>query len=290
MPGDRPGERIEVVSPDLSRLELLPPDDPAPPGRPMPRTLALGAAGACVLAGGLTALWTAGFVLDQFARSTALGWLTLAVAVCGFALLLAGLVRELRGLWALHRVDRLRRALAGGDAGDIVAAAREWLDRVPDGQALRPAIDAVNDPDAILALLRSGPADAARRGADALGRRAARQAVAALAAAPSPALATAVVAWRGTRLVREVAELYGVRPGLLATVGLLRRTALSASLVGTAELAVNAATHALLSSPLLAHALGDVAGAGVAARRLLVLARAAAAACDPLTPPHETGS
>jgi hypothetical protein len=39
---------------------------------------------------------------------------------------------------------------------------------------------------------------------------------------------------------------------------------------------VNAATHAMVSHPLLRHVAGDVAGAGVAARRMIVLARAAA--------------
>ena len=280
------GERIELVSPDLARLDLTPaPDEPPPVRRRPPSSLALGLAGSVVLAGGLAVLWTAGFVQDQFARSSWLGGLTLAVAAAGFGLLSVGLARELAGLRRLHRVDRLRSDLHSGDAARVVDAARRWVRLLPDGAALREAVDAINDPDAVLALLSSGPAAQHRRAADALGRRAARQTVAALAAAPSPALATALVAWRGTRLVREVAEVYGVKPGAVATLGLLRRTALSASLVGTAELAVNAATHALLSSPLLAHALGDVAGAGVAARRLLVLARAASAACDPTTPP-----
>jgi putative membrane protein len=46
---------------------------------------------------------------------------------------------------------------------------------------------------------------------------------------------------------------------------------------------VNAATHAIIAHPLLRHLAGDVAGAGVAARRMIVLARAAAAACSPLS-------
>jgi putative membrane protein len=46
--------------------------------------------------------------------------------------------------------------------------------------------------------------------------------------------------------------------------------------------AINSATRAVLSNPLLQHLAGDVAGAGVAARRMVVLARAAAAACSPM--------
>ena len=70
----------------------------------------------------------------------------------------------------------------------------------------------------------------------------------------------------------------------MGTVALLLRTALSATMVGATELAANAAAHAVLSHPLLAHVAGEMAGAGVAARRMTMLARAAAAACDPVPP------
>ena len=143
-------------------------------------------------------------------------------------------------------------------------------------------MDAINDPDAILALLRAGPAATLRAQADALGRMAALQSVAGVAAMPSPALAGLFVAWRGLRLIRQVAALHGLKPGFLATVGLLRRTALSAGAVAGMEIAANTAAHALLSNPLLQHVAGEMAGAGVAARRMVVLARAATVACSPV--------
>jgi putative membrane protein len=93
-----------------------------------------------------------------------------------------------------------------------------------------------------------------------------------------------LVAWRGVRLVRQVAGLYGMRPGVIGTLGLLRRTALSAGMVAGSEVAINAAAHAILSNPLLTHAFGEMAGAGVAARRMVLLARSTAAACSPLPP------
>jgi putative membrane protein len=88
--------------------------------------------------------------------------------------------------------------------------------------------------------------------------------------------------------VRQVAALYGMRPGLFGTLSLLRRTMLAAGLVAGSEAAINAAAHAILSNPLLAHALGDMAGAGVAARRIILLARATAAACNPLAGVRDT--
>ena len=256
---------------------------------PVPRTSGamLALAGVAVLVVGLAALETANFVAAQFDRAPWLGWLTLAVAVLGFGLLFAAVGRELRGLYVLGRVDSLRAALASGDAHRIHKAARRWATSLPEAPALVVAIDAANDPDAILALLRAGPVAGLRARSDALGRTAAFQMAAGIAATPAPALAVLLIAWRGVRLIRQVAALYGMRPGLLGTLGLLRRSMLAAGLVAGSEAAVNAAAHAVLSNPLLAHVFGDMAGAGVAARRMILLARATAAACSPLPPPDE---
>ena len=90
------------------------------------------------------------------------------------------------------------------------------------------------------------------------------------------------VGWCGVRVIRQVAALHGLRPGIMGTLSLLQKTALAAATVAAAEIAVNAATHAIVSHPLLRHLAGDVAGAGVAARRMIVLARAAAVASSPI--------
>lgn len=283
-PAPRPTPFIEFEDAPAPRLEPEPATDALPPERGGWGTGALALAGLAVLALGLAGLSVGNFVADQFGRAAWLGWVTLGVAGLGFGLLGAGLWRELRALSGLRRVDGLRTAMASGDAAQVMDAATAWAGLVEGGDAVRPALRAVNDPDAALALLRAGPGRALRDRADRLGRVAAVQAVAGIAAIPSPALDVVFVAWRGVRLVRQVAALYGVRPGLVATLGLLRRTATAATLVGAAGLAGNTAAAAMLSHPLLAHVLGDAAAAGVAARRLVVLARAAAAACDPLPP------
>lgn len=275
--------RIEREDAPAARLDPVPVELAVTPSRISTAGLLL--AGSGTLGLGLAALGAANFVADQFARAAPLGWLTLGVAGAGFGLLGAGVWRELRGLLVLRGVDRLRADLGSGVPSRIGDAARSWIEGLPEGAGpVAEAIRGANDPDAVLALLRAGPVAALRGSADALGRRAAVQMVAGIAAMPSPALDVALVTWRGLRLVREVAALYGVRPGLLGTVSLLRRTALSATLVGAAEIAANTAASLALSNPLLGHALGELAGAGVAARRMTVLARAAAAACDPVPP------
>ena len=271
---DAPAPRLEAVAPELPIMDPSPPRSPA--------VLAL--SGVAILGFGFAALMAGNFVMDQFARSAWLGWATLGVVAAGFGLVGAGIWRELRALLALRRVDHLRADLQSGDASRVAAAALAWATIAPGGPDMLPALRAVNDPDAMLRLLRAGPSQALRDGAERLGRTAAVQTVAGIAAMPSPALDVLLVGWRGVRLVRQVATLYGVRPGLMGTVSLLRRTALSATMVGATELAANAAAHAVLSHPLLVHVVGEMAGAGVAARRMTVLARAAAVACDPVPP------
>ncbi len=278
-----PAPRIEQESAPAARLEAEPLPVPIDLVAP-PTTISLFLAGAAVLGVGLAGLETANFVVAQFARSTTLGWLTLAVAAAGFGLMGAGVLRELRGLILLQRVDHLRRDFAGEDLSRLRRAARAWLHRLPDPSPVLPAIEAADSEAAIMALLRAGPVATLRARTDSLSRTAAVQVFATSAAIPSPLLDGLLVAWRGLRLIRQVAELHGMRPGLLATLSLVRRTALSAAMVVSTDVAVSAALQAVATHPLLRHLAGDVAGAGVAARRMLLLGRAAAAACSPVPP------
>ena len=68
------------------------------------------------------------------------------------------------------------------------------------------------------------------------------------AISPSPGLDALVFAWRGVRLVRQVAALHGLRPGLAGTLALLRRTLQDAAMVAATDVAVDAAARALLSN------------------------------------------
>ncbi len=277
-------EPFLLLEPDMApRLEPLPtvPPMPVPARRSRLPPAVLGAG---VLALGLPALWAAWVVSALFDRAAGLGWIGLAVVLVGFGLIGTGIGREVRGLMALRRVDRLRAELASGETERVAAAARRWVADLPEHMALLPALAAADTAELVLALLRAGPGMRLLEGADALGRTAAFQAGAIVAATPSPALDALTVGWRGLRLVRQVAALHGMRPGLAGTLALLRRTAMAAASVAATQFAVNAAAHAIVSHPFLRHLLGDVAGAGVAARRMLVLARAAAAACSPLPP------
>jgi uncharacterized membrane protein YcjF (UPF0283 family) len=239
-------------------------------------------AGAAILGIGIPVLWALWLVSGLFDRWGTLGWAGLVIFACGLGLIGVGMGRELRGLSALRRVDQLRAEFASGEAERVQRAARRWLQGLPQHSGILPALAAADTPETVLALLRSGPAQALQDATEILGRTAALQSVAIVAATPSPAMDVLTVGWCGVRLIRQVAALHGMRPGIMGTLSLLQKTALAAATVAAAEIAVNAATHAMVSHPLLRHLAGDVAGAGVAARRMIVLARAAAVACSPI--------
>ena len=273
--------RFELEDVPVPRLEpeLLPVVEEPRAGM---GSAALALAGVSVLGVGLALLSTGNFVADQFTRASWLGWTTLAVAAGGAGLIGSAIWREMSFLRRLDAVDTLRTELA--DPMRAKAAARRWLHSLPHSADVLPAIEATDSPEAITALLRAGPDRVIVEQAQALGRAAAVQVLAVTAAVPSPTLDGVVVTLRGVRLVRQVAQLYGYRPGTIGTIALLRRTLFSGVFVTGTNVAVDTLVKAAVSNPALQHLVGDVAGAGVAARRMIVLARATAAACSPVSP------
>nr|WP_246419765.1 DUF697 domain-containing protein [Neoroseomonas alkaliterrae] len=133
--------------------------------------------------------------------------------------------------------------------------------------------------EAACALVESKVLAPIAQDAAALGRHAAMQAFAVTAISPSPALDALVFGWRGIRLVRQVAALHGFRPGIAGTLALLRRVAMDAATVAATDVAVDAMVRGLLSSRVAEHVAGEAAAGAVAARRMILLARAADEAC-----------
>jgi putative membrane protein len=272
-PGEKPAPRLDFGW-EQQVAPALPPREP-----PRASALTLAAGGVAVLLVGLSLLDVANFVADQFARAAWLGWTTLAVAVAGYGLIAWAALRELRGLWSLAAVDRARDAFARGDYVAARKATLDWAARTPAAAPSLGALRGANDLDTLTALLEAGPLAELDRAAAAAGRNAAAQAFAATAVVPSPALDAVFFAWRGVRLVREVAVIHGLRPGIAGTLALLRRAVFDAGTVAVADVAIDAATRAIVTNPLLEKVAGEAGKGAVAARRMLMLARAAGRAC-----------
>lgn len=248
------------------------------PAAPRWSSAALAGAGAALLVLGFSLLEAGNFVAAQFARAAWLGWVTLAVAAGGFGLVFAAIARELRGYLGLRSVDRARAAFARNDAAALRAELATWQARLPPGRT-RPGALTDTPIDAMAALVEAKTLAPIAQDAAALGRAAAMQAFAVTAVSPSPAADALIFAWRGLRLVRQVAALHGLRPGFAGTLALLRRVAVDAATVAATDVAVDAAVRGLLSSKLAEHVAGEAAAGAVAARRMMLLARAADEAC-----------
>lgn len=244
--------------------------------------LTMGAVALLVLIVGLAGLELAGYIAGQFAVAQWLGALTLALVLGAGGVMLWAVLREWRGYAALGHVDRLRRGLLSQDITTARRAAEDWLRALGEDAAARQVVGGAADAATLRALLRSGALRRLEQESAAAGRAAALQVMAATAVSPWPGLDGVIVVWRGFRLVGQIAQIHGMRPGTLGTLRLFRRVVLDAAGVAAADVAVAAVTEAVFNSPLGGALAGQATGSAIAARRMLRLAFATAQACRPL--------
>ncbi len=276
----RPGAAAAVGA-DWNPRDLAVPPVPA-------RSTSYAVAGLGVLAGSWVLLSAYTAVVDAFARSTALGGVTLGLYLTGFSLLLYAVFREWRSLHELHRVDALRAALDSSTA-ELEPTRRlcgPWLDRlvvrVPDAALAAAGLRESGDLPQLRAVLRSRLAQPLAIATRRIGLKAATEGSALVAVSPHASWDGVIVAWRGLRVIRQVAQLYGLRPGPAVTVALLRRVAQAAVETAATDLmSQTAADHLLGSVPVIRH-LAAIPGASVAGIRLYRLAGVVGRACSPM--------
>lgn len=244
--------------------------------------LFVGAVALVLLLVGLAVLELANFIGDQFARATWLGIVSIAALAPAAVVLVWSIFREWRSYAALAHIDATRRGLASQDVSVVRRHAERWMEALGVSADARRVVCNASDAATLRDLLRAGPlADVNERTA-AAGRTAAVHVLAGTAVSPWPGLDGVIVIWRGFRLVRQVAQLHGYRPGIVGTIALFRRVAVDAGAVAAVDVAVSSAAEAILNSPLAGGLAGQTAGAAVAARRMLRLAFATAESCRPI--------
>jgi putative membrane protein len=294
-PAPLPTETIErPLDPGFIDTINAPPQAVAVVVPAVPPSIGLGAlgwigTGLGILVVGGSLLSLLGFVVDQMARSSALGWATLATVAAGVLAVLYGVGREIRSYRRLTRVDRLR-SLLRPPAVPVEIARTEctaWLqlvaDKLADPGSVRLAMNGCTTTDEVRAMLAHRAIEPLREQATAIGARAASQGAAMVAIIPSPALEGLAAGLRSLKLIREIASLYGLRPGVSVTLGLMRRaTVMAATVYGVNEMAAAAAAHFLADAPVLRSIASAAPGAGITARRIYLLAQTVAEACSPL--------
>lgn len=271
----------DATPPHPSALTPDPEHDPETDGEPVEPVLAAGGnravgwllGAALVLFFGSIGLDTVTFLAAQWRGHVLLGaFFSLAVlALTGSAMVL--LLRERRRLGRLDDRDTLRREAARLQRDHTFGEAQALLARVPPLAAGDPAVEAalarfherirepLGDPEilalygdqvlpilddrAMRAIVRNGAAVALLTGLS-----------------PLAWLDALLFLWRNGRMIREVAEVYGLRPGLAGSLILTRRSLQGLAMAGVTELAADAATDALGDS--VATIVAARAGQGIA--------------------------
>ncbi|MBB4265701.1 TIGR01620 family protein [Roseospira visakhapatnamensis] len=193
-------------------------------------------------------------LIDVWSRDPIGGGLLTALALAFLGALGVSVEAELRTVRRLRDVARFRKemetALEQDSARRLSKALAPLLsmvhERRPDlVRDFRHRVQGQTECAAILKQFRGAvlvPLDQEARRAV---RGNAMTVLGATAISPHPALDMAIVVWRGVVMVRKVAEIYGLRPGGLATLYLTRSVVVSAALAMAADPAGEAVANAL---------------------------------------------
>jgi putative membrane protein len=282
-----------VETAETGRLDLGLPAIPEPnlapsPARGSPSPFAVAMAGLGILVAGVIGIDLAQFVDGAFTHGTGVGVVATVAVAAGAGGALFWLMAELRGLMRLHSTERLRRLIPSALAGELkqeIDAAAVILTHDPLlGEAVhsyRAALAPHHTGQDALELFSRFVLAPADQLAQAAIRRAAAQAFAINAISPTVLLDTLLFAARAMRLIREIAEIYGQRPGLAGTVHLLRRLASGAGLVGAVDV-VGGVIVQQLGGAVLERLSANAAESAYAAQKMARLGLLAMASCRPV--------
>jgi putative membrane protein len=246
---------------------------------------------------GLT-LWADNLVRTLFERQPVLGWLALGLVVMAALGLVGFIIKEVRAVMRLETLDALRESLQTAyDEGDAPAA-RKALDQVtglyrshPQTAHGRAAFEqqrvGVFDAQDLIVIAEETLMTPLDREAVRLVSNASRRVSLVTALSPRALVDIAMVAFQCVTLTRQIAQLYGARPGVLGALRLVRHMMAHLAITGGM-----AATEGLVSQVLghsLAARLSTRLGEGVI--NGLLTARVGIAAIAVTRPmPHIAGN
>jgi putative membrane protein len=210
-----------------------------------------------------TGLGLANLVQDLFARSETLGYVGVVLSFAAALALIAIIFREAAGLWRLGAIERLHvrasAVLASDDRDEGRAIVRDLLSlqkRKPQLAHRRATLEAhlgeIIDGADLVRLAERELMEPLDREARRLVSTAAQRVSLVTAISPRAVVDVLFVLAAGIRLVRQLAYLYGGRPGALGMIRLLR--------LAIAHLAI---TGGLAASDSL---IQQVVGHGIAAK------------------------
>ena len=282
-----------VETEDTGRLEFSlqlssAADLPSPQTRPSLSPITIAIAGLGILALGWVGIDLVQFVDSAFAHGTGLGVAATAAVAAGCGGAGYWVIAEVRGLWRLRSAEQLRRLIPFAPSSELkteIDAAAAILGRDPLlGSAVaqyRAAVEAHHSGRDALELFSRFVLAPADRLAEAAIRRAAAQAFAINAISPTALLDTLLFAGRAMRLIRDIAEIYGQRPGLAGTMHLLRRLLGGAGMVGAVDI-VGGVLVQQLGGAVIERISASAAESAYAAQKMARLGILAMALCRPI--------
>lgn len=205
-------------------------------------------------------LWAEGLVRTLFERQPVLGWVGLGLVgllVVGF---LGLVLREVRALMRLGTIDALRNQIAAAHANNDTVAARKALGALKSLYAAHPRTahgraqfekqsQGVMEGEDLIVIAEETIMKTLDEDAVARVSTSARRVSLVTALSPRALVDIAMVIFQCASLTRQIAELYGARPGLLGGLKLMRH--MMAHLAVTGGMA---ATEGLVSQ-VLGHSL-----------------------------------
>lgn len=269
---------------EAQEIVTQPPPPPLPPRRRRGRFLvraALAATGIFLV--GALALQAADVVEAAYRRDAALGLAFAATLLVAAGCALAAAIGEAGAYLKLASVDRVRDELALAVAGEDAQRTRRLLLRLegliepaPASALFAARAEAVHTAEALVRVFEEHVLRPLDERAYAVVGRGVRDVAVITAVAPTALLDTLLMTWRTLRLVREVAEVYGLRAGPAGTLLLLRRLARGAALVAATDLAATVVVQQIggALAELVAARLGEGAVAASRTARVGLLAMA----------------
>ena len=253
----RVAEEVNIeLEPDLPEAELVP---------AMPRPVVARRRGrwGSMLASALLSLFglwlgvtVTGFIASLFQKSPVLGWLGTILAGLAALALIAILLREVIGLIRLNALgtiqDDAARAIAGRDAAAAQAALRHLKQLYGGRPELKAGLAALNRHQSDIMepgdRIRIAERDIVSQLDEPAGRiiaRSSRRVSLTTAVMPAAALDILLVATINLRMLRDLATLYGGRPGTLGTLRLARMVLSHLAVTGGLALSDNLVQHVL---------------------------------------------
>jgi uncharacterized membrane protein YcjF (UPF0283 family) len=286
MTADQSSEQDTDSDPDPAAIQ----SDPREPPRLRPGGIVLLATGVALLIGGILIVQFALLIDQLVSRSPWLGSVAAIVFIVALGLCVVGIWREIAGLFSLKSNQWWREELSDPDT-DLDSRKRiaaKWLRllEVPRASTIETMsrVQSAESSEDVDELLRDRIVSLLDKQVRRRSQKAAYQAAAAKLLIDSPVLESLVFLFFTLRLLRQIGELHGLRPGLVASLLLYRRVLLDSALLLGVDIVADATVDMAASNKIVELLGSRGPGAGVAYLRVRRFGRVAALACCPLPP------